>query len=175
MYLVSCSPDQKITFQLKKPGMGREKHTCEVKMFCPTSLSPPSASTTHCCSDSCLLPHCCHSLLFSPSVPGKKNKIFRPALLLKANSFGEKLICQILICFYWISAERDLQLMPKSNSTFFPPTARAKVHTELRANENFLSQILWRLKKVPYQGSDLMDKRKCFLSLLIGNNSSEKS
>lgn len=120
MYLVSCSPDQKITFQLKKPGVEREKHTREVKMFCPTSLSPHSASTTHCCSDSCLLPHYCHSLLFSPSVPGKKNKIFRPALLLKANSFGEKLICQILICFYWISAERDLQLMPKSNSTFFP-------------------------------------------------------
>lgn len=63
--------------------------------------------------------------------------------------------------------------MPKSNSTLFSPTARAKVHTELRANENFLSQILWRLKEVPYHISDLMDKIKCFL--IIGNNSSEKS
>lgn len=63
--------------------------------------------------------------------------------------------------------------MPKSNSTLFSPTARAKVQTELRANENFLSEILWRLKKVPYQVSDLMDKRKCFL--IIENNSSEKN
>lgn len=106
-----------------------------------------------------LLPHCCHSLVVSTSVPGEKNKTFCLALLLKANSFGEQPTCQILICFYWISAKRDLQkLMPKLNSTFPPPTARAKVPTELRANENFLSKVLWRLNKVPYQVSDLMDK-----------------